>query len=235
MDLIKIALTALLSIVVLFFLTKLMGKKQMSQLNMFDYINGITIGSIAAEMATSLEADFLKPLVAMIVYGIFGMMISILTSKSIKVHRFVTGKPLILFDKGKIYKKNLTTAKLDTHDFLSQCRAKGFFDLNDIQTAFMETNGHISILPQAEKRPVNPYDLGLEVEAEKAVANVILDGNIMYKNLHFMGRDENWLKKELQKQKIDDVKNVFLAICDFQGQLTVFLKIKEEVDHDIFL
>ncbi len=235
MDLIKIAITAAGSVAALFVLTKFMGNKQMSQLNMFDYINGISIGSIAAEMATSLESDFMKPLVAMIVYAVLSVLISFLTNKSIKMRRILTGKPLVLFDSGKIYKKNLGIAKLDANDFLSQCRASGYFDLNDIQTAFLETNGHISILPLAEKRPVNPYDLGLEVKAEKAVANVILDGNIMYKNLRFMGKDENWLKKELKKQKIDSIKNIFLATCDFKDQLTVFQKVKENVDHDIFV
>ena len=97
MDLLNIALTSIGSIIVLFLLTKLIGNRQMSELNMFDYINGITIGSIAAEMATSLEDDFLKPLLAMIIYGVVTVLISILANKNIKLRRFFNGKTLILY------------------------------------------------------------------------------------------------------------------------------------------
>ena len=107
-DVLYILATSLGSIIVLFFLTKMMGYKQMSQLSMFDYINGITIGSIAAEFATSLEDDFLKPLTAMIVYAAMAFLISILCNKSIKMRRFFTGEPIILIDDGKIYKDNLS-------------------------------------------------------------------------------------------------------------------------------
>lgn len=93
MDLLNIALTSIGSIIVLFLLTKLIGNRQMSELNMFDYINGITIGSIAAEMATSLEGDFLKPLLAMIIYGVVTVLISILANKNIKLRRFSMVKP----------------------------------------------------------------------------------------------------------------------------------------------
>ena len=96
MDLLNVALTSIASIIVLFLLTKLIGNRQMSELNMFDYINGITIGSIAAEMATSLEADFLKPLLAMVIYGVVTVLISIIANKSIKLRRFLNGKTLVL-------------------------------------------------------------------------------------------------------------------------------------------
>ena len=107
MEILQILLTSLGSIIALFILTKIMGNRQMSELSMFDYVNGITIGSIAAEMATSLEDDFLKPLVAMVVYTLVAVLISILTCKSIKLRKIFTGRPLILYENHKIYKKNL--------------------------------------------------------------------------------------------------------------------------------
>ena len=128
MELINIVFTSLGSLLVLFLLTKIMGYRQMSQLSMFDYINGITIGSIAAEMATSLEDDFLKPLVAMIIYGIVAVLISLLTSKSIKFRRIVSGKSLILYDNNKLFYNNLKKAKMDIDEFLIQCRNNGYFN-----------------------------------------------------------------------------------------------------------
>ncbi len=137
MDLIQLGqtvLAALLSIVAIFLLTKLMGTKQVSQMTMFDYVVGITIGSIAAELATELE-DPVRPLAAMIVYGFTAVGISVLTNKSIRLRTAVTGKPLVLLENGVIYRENLKKARLDLHEFLTYCRIGGWFDLNQLRTA----------------------------------------------------------------------------------------------------
>ena len=136
MDLLKIVALSFGSVIFLFILTKLMGNKEMSQLSMFDYIIGITIGSIAAEMSTALENDFMQPVVAMAVYAI----VSILSYKSIKIRRIISGNSLILFDNNELYRNNLKKAKLDLNEFLMQCRTAGYFSLSDIQTAILEPN-----------------------------------------------------------------------------------------------
>ncbi len=107
MDLLKIVALSFGSVIFLFILTKLMGNKEMSQLSMFDYIIGITIGSIAAEMSTALENDFMQPVVAMAVYAIVSIIISILSYKSIKIRRIISGNSLILFDNNELYRNNL--------------------------------------------------------------------------------------------------------------------------------
>lgn len=152
MDLLKIVFLSLGSIIVLFILTKLMGNREMSQLSMFDYVVSITIGSIAAEMSTSLENNFLEPVIAMIVYGIVATAISYFTCKSIKIRRIVSGRGKILYDNGKLYRKNLIRSKLDLNEFLMQCRINGYFNLADIQTAILEPNGRISFLPVSRKK-----------------------------------------------------------------------------------
>ena len=111
-------LTALLSIAVMFLLTKLMGTKQVSQMTMFDYVTGITVGSVAAELATELEEPA-KPLTAMVVYGLVAVLISVTTCKSLKLRAWITGKPLVLLEDGVIYRKNLKKAKLDLSEFLT--------------------------------------------------------------------------------------------------------------------
>ena len=128
------ALSALASILVLFLLEKLMGDKQVSQMTLFDYMAGITIGSIAAELATELEEP-IKPLIALIIYGLATAGISILTSKSIRARAVVTGKPLILLEDGVIYRENLKKARLDLDEFLTYCRIGGWFDLNQLHSA----------------------------------------------------------------------------------------------------
>ena len=132
-------LTTLLSIAALFLLTKLMGAKQVSQMTMFDYVTGITIGSAAAELATELEKPH-KPLTALVVYALAAVAISLLTSKSLKARAALTGKPLVLLENGVIYRENLKKAKLDLNEFLTYCRAGGWFDLNQLQAAVFEHN-----------------------------------------------------------------------------------------------
>lgn len=221
MEIMKIVLTAAVSVVVLFLLAKAVGHKQMSQLDFFDYITGITIGSIAAELATELEKP-LQPLTAMIVYGIFGFGLSIVTSKFPRSRKYVNGSPSIIMDKGKLYRENMKKAKLDLSEFMMMCRQEGYFDLNDIQTAVFEYNGRISILPVSGKRPVNPEDMGLTPQTECISTELIMDGRILRDNLKRKGLDEKWLKKQLQQQGCKSEKEVFLGICDANNQLILY-------------
>ena len=177
------------SVIALFILTKLMGYRQMSQMCMFDYINGITIGSIAAEMATSLEENYVQPLTAMIVYALAAILLSWLSSRSIKARRVIEGKPLVLLNNGELYWENLKKAKIDVNEFLVQCRVNGYFDVSKLETVVLEGDGKISFLPKAAERPVTPSDLNLSAQQDYMVANVILDGKIMEENLRHTGND----------------------------------------------
>ena len=222
MEVLKVILTSVLSAAALFVIAKVMGHKQMSQLDFFDYITGITIGSIAAELATELEKPW-KPLIAMLVYGGITVMLTLIISKLPRLRKFINGTPTIIMSDGKLYRKNMKKAKLDLSEFMVMCRQEGYFNLSDIQTAIFEYNGRLTILPKATKRPVNPADMNLVPEAEKIRTEVIMDGRVMGENLKRMGLDENWLKKELKVQGYKNPKEIFLGICDSNNQLTVFL------------
>lgn len=234
MDIIHVILTSLGSLIVLFILTKFMGYRQISQLSMFDYINGITIGSIAAEMATSLE-NFTKPLTAMIVYTIVVVLTSKINEKSLVLRRFMTGNPIILLDNGQIYFDNLKRARLDLDEFLIRCRNSGYFDISKIQTAILESNGKVSILPISTDRPATPKDLNLTPAQETMVANVIMDGEILKKNLQHTGNDEKWLNSQLQSYGVSNISDVFLATCDANNKLNVYIKIEGPMKKDLFV
>lgn len=234
MNIIKIISLSLGSLVILFLLTKLMGNREISQLTMFDYIVGITIGSIAAEMSTSLENNFVEPVVAMLIYGIVSFSISFFTCKSLNMRRFFTGRAKILLDNGKLYRKNFKSAKLDLNEFLMECRINGYFNLSDIQTAILEPNGRISFLPKSLKRPATPEDLNLSPSKENIVYNIILDGVLLKENLEKSGNNINWLENNLKKQGISDIKKIFLATCDNQNNLSVYVKLDKKNKHDFF-
>lgn len=224
MTILKIIILSLVSLLVLFLLTKLIGNREMSQLTMFDYIVGITIGSIAAEMATALESSFWEPLTAMVVYGLVTYLIAVISSHSIKFRKVLSGTCSILYDNKKFYIKNFKKANLDISEFLMQCRINGYFNLEEIQTVLLEPNGRISILPISTKRPVTPEDLSLYPSQEQLVFNVILDGVIIEETLKKSGNNLTWLKNSLENQGFHKLEEIFLATCDQNNVLNVYLK-----------
>lgn len=209
MEVIKIIGLSLGSMLILFILTKIMGQREMSQLSIFDYMIAITLGSIAAEMATSLENNFVQPMVAMIVYATVNLTISFINIKFVKLRPLFSGRTLILYDNGTLFKENFKKSKIDLNEFLVQCRTNGYFNLSDIKTALLEENGKISFLPYTDKRPANPSDFNIKPKEESIVTNLVLDGKVMEHNLKELGFDKLWLNEMLQKQGIIKLDNIF--------------------------
>ncbi len=221
MDYIKIISVSLLSVIVLFIITKLMGHKQLVQLDFFDYINGITIGSIAAELATELENP-LKPLIATLVYGAVSILLSFITHKFPKSRKYINGSPTILLNGGKLYRKNMKKAKLDLSEFMLMCRQEGYFDLNDIRCAIFEHNGKLTVLPKSTNRPITPEDMNIKPKSECIFTELIMDGRIMEENLKRRGLDLAWLKCELNKNGYKSEKEIYLGLCNDNNKLTLF-------------
>jgi uncharacterized membrane protein YcaP (DUF421 family) len=215
---------ACISLVALFFVTKLIGKKQVSQLSLFDYVVGISIGNFAAEMTINLEASEVNGIVAVTIFGLIAFTVSYLTMKSVKIRKFFAGSPTLLVQEGKIITKNMRKVRFDVDDLLEVCRCNGFFNLNEIQYALMEANGEISFLPKADYKPVTAKDMNLKLNQDSLVANIILDGKVMKKNLENMNKDEEWLNKQLKVLGYYDMKNIILATLDASEKLIIYEK-----------
>ena len=224
MDFLVLCLTALASFGVLFLVAKFIGHKQIAQLDFFDYITGITIGSIAAEMATELEEPW-KPLTAMVIYGGVTLLLSIISNKFPRTRKYLNGTPTILMDHGKLYYENLKKAKLDLSEFMVMCRQQGYFDLTNIQTAICEYTGKLTILPVSSQRPATPNDMHIAVEQELLFTELIMDGRILENNLKRMGLDLTWLDKQLKQRDIQSPQDVLLAICDRNLKFVLYEKI----------
>ena len=222
MALAKILLAAVVSYAALFICAKVAGRKQISQLDFMDYITGITIGSIAAELATDLE-NMWKPLVAMAVYTLATWAMSRLSLALSRSRKYLNGSPVIVMDHGKLYRENMQQAKLELSDFMVMCRQQGFFNLADIQTAVYEYNGSLTILPVSARRPLTPEDMHLSPQQETILSEVIMDGRVLGENLRRMGLDEKWLARQLRSQGIDGPERVFLALCDREKHLSCYL------------
>ena len=211
MEIRNVIFTALLSVAALFIITKMMGHKQVSQLDFFDYVSGITIGSIGAELATELESPE-QPLIALGVWGLASAILNLIAHKFPRARKYINGAPAILMHENKLYRKNLKKSKLDLSEFLLLCREQGYFDLDAIQTAVFEHNGQLSILPKAASRPATPEDLKITVKNTHIGTELIMDGRVMGENLCRIGKDEGWLSSRIRMQGYTDPKEIFLAV-----------------------
>lgn len=224
MDFFYVFIKAVSSMVILFFFTKAMGRKQLSQLNLYDYIVGITIGSVAADISIDLETHFWHGVLVMFVYTIVSILISHFTAKSIKFRRFVTGVPIIVIEDGKIIEDNVEKSKLDINDLLQEARTNGYFDISEIEFAIMESNGKISFLQKSKYSPLTPSDAKVKVDYKGLCSNLVIDGHIMSNNLKIIKKDDKWLLTRLKKEGYNNPKDLLLVTCDSKEKLTVYKK-----------
>ena len=231
-DIWVITYRSLIAVLVLFIISRLIGPRQISELTFYDYIVGISIGSIAA-MAVERNIDMVDMAVSMVVFGGFAVLFAFLTTKSMTLRKMFSGKPSIMIYNGKIIEKALKKNNYDINDLLLNCRLQGYFKYEDIAFAVLETNGQLSIMPKADKAPLTPYDMALKPEKSALEYNLIIDGNIMSDNLKSYGKDEQWLKTQLKEQNVKNVGEVLLGVGDGNDKLTVFLK-SEVLPHNHF-
>ena len=218
---IEVSIRCFISLVSLFLITKLLGKKQVSQLSLFDYVIGISIGNFAAEISVSLDEPFMYGIVSILIFGLVAYFVSTLTMKSVKLRRLIIGVPTPIIQEGKILIKNLKKVKLDINDLLEECRINGYFDISEIEYALLEANGQVSILPKGEYQQPTMKDLKLKSKKQGLYSNVIIDGNIMYKNLEIYDKDKDWLLKEL-KVKGYKLEDILLATLDINDKLVIY-------------
>lgn len=227
-------LKSVFSVVTLFFLTKMLGKKQLGQLNMFDYIIGISIGNVVAEMSVNKEVIFWEGFVVMLVYTFFSLCVTFFTRKSILARRFIAGIPVVVMEEGKIIEDGLKEIKFDINDLLEEARINGYFDLGEVQYAIMEANGRLSFLPKSKYRSLTPDDMKMKPSNQSLSANLVIDGVIMENNLKYIKKDKAWLKSRLRNMGYSKTEDLLLVICDDKEKITVYEKNIKKSKEDCF-
>lgn len=223
-DFLNICFRTILILIILFFITKMMGKKQISELNFFDYVVGITIGSIAADISLDIEKDMLAGIAALFIYGFISYIISFISIKSIWARRFIIGVPTVLVEKGKIIESGLKKSKIDVNDLLMMARENGYFNLDEIDYALMEVNGNISFLPKEKEKPVTKKDIKIKCSNEGLTVNAIIDSKYMANNMKAINKDKEWLDHELKVNGYDNYDNILLATIDNNYKVTIYEK-----------
>lgn len=223
-DFLNICFRTILVLVILFFITKMMGKKQISELNFFDYVVGITIGSIAADISLDIEKNMIAGIAALFIYGFISYIISFVSIKSILARRFFIGVPTVLVEKGKIIESGLKKSKIDVNDLLMVARENGYFNLDEIDYALMEVNGNISFLPKEKEKPVTKKDMKIKCNNEGLTVNAIIDSKYMANNMKAINKDKEWLDHELKVNGYDNYDNILLATIDNNYKVTIYEK-----------
>ena len=217
----NVLIKGFLSLIFLFFVIKLLGKKQISQLNIFDYVIGISLGNIAAEMTVNDDITIINAFVAMAIYGLVSLFVSFITSKSIIARRFISGVPVVIIEHGKISREQLKRVKLDINDLLQDAREDGIFDITEVEYAIMEVSGKVTFLLKSDYDTVTKSDLKIHSKNKGLVANLVMDGNIMKKNLEAIGKNEVWLLKKIKEKNVK-IEDIFLLTYDNSDKMTIY-------------
>jgi len=219
---IEVAVRTLLAVVLLFVITKALGKRQIAQMSLFEYVTGITIGSLVAYISLEIETKWYLGLIALIVWSLVSLSIEFLQIKGKKMRDFLESKGRVLIKDGKVLEDNLKKERLSSDELMEQLRKKMVFKVADVEFAIMEPSGDINVLLTRENQPLTPKHLGIKVGPEQESQAVIMDGEIMDEPLATLGLSREWLNTELEKLGLA-IENVFLGQVDSYGELYVDL------------
>lgn len=221
-DIFSTIIRSILLIIGLFIITKLLGKKQLSSLSFFEYIVGITVGDIAGTLAMDPDLSLRDGIASLVVWSFVPLAISTISLRSRAFRKLVEGKSTTFIENGNILEKNMRKEKYNIDELLEQLRKKSVFKVADVEFASLDSNGELSVLLKKAKQPVKYEDIGMEVEEESAPVSVLIDGEIINKNLRRAGlcRDELIEKIHAKGYKLHQV---FFAEIDSNRNLNVDL------------
>ncbi|WML52939.1 DUF421 domain-containing protein [Neobacillus sp. PS3-12] len=217
---IHIIIRSIIFLLILLITTKILGKKQISELSFFEYVSGITIGSIAGEVITGLESNPYHGALAIVMFGLVTLLVDFLSLKSKTFRDVVEGRGTVIIKDGKILEENLKKEKYTLDEISALLRQKDIFRVADVEFAVLEPRGNLSALLKKENRPLTPKDLQIKTANEKEPQTIIMDGSILDEALRSSGKNRGWLQLELEKLGVT-LENVFLAQVDSYGELTV--------------
>lgn len=220
----RIFLQTTFAFITLFLISKVLGKKLISQMTLFDFFSVITLGSLTSFLVIEVKNSPGPIFLALLLWVIYLAILGVISLKNRKIRQFIVDKPLVLVQNGHILEENMGKSRIDLDSLLARLRAKNVFNLADVEFALLETDGQVSVIPKSQKRPVNAADLNISTTYEGLSTDLIIDGQIIYQNLEQVGLDLQWLKDQLIVQKINSVEDIGLAQLDTNGQLYIDLK-----------
>lgn len=200
---------------------KILGKQQISQLTFFDYVLGITIGSIAAELTTDLTSRAWPHWIGLLSWAALGYLMELITMKWRYAAKYIEGEPTIVIMNGKIMENALRKMKYRVSDLMELLRNKDVFDLNEVDFAIIEPNGQLSLLKKPEYEPLTAKDMNITKKSSGISTELIYDGILIEENLRQLNKDKKWIISQLKSMGIKDISEVFLATLNPAGSFYV--------------
>lgn len=220
----NILIRSAVTYIILVVFTRIMGRKQISQLTYFDYVVGITIGSIASVASVDKMVNMYEAIFSIFVWSVLTILISEINMKNIKMRLLVDSEPLLIIDKGKVIYKNMKKARYNIGDLLMQLRVKDIFYITDVEIAILEPDGKLSVLKKAEQVTLTAGDMNIKKPKTGMMVDLILDGKILSSHLNQIQKNEEWLLTQLKVRNITNIKDVVFAGLQADGQIYVVTK-----------
>jgi uncharacterized membrane protein YcaP (DUF421 family) len=218
---IDVVLQTLLSFFAILFIARILGRQQVAQLTVFEYINGITFGSIAATLATDTSPKSWPHFVGLVLFGALTYLMSLIATKSRTASKVIEGEPVLVVQDGKILEKNLTRFHYTVDDLTHLLRKKDVFAISDVKYAILETTGEISILKIPQKEYVKLEDLKLYGKREELETDIIVTGKIIYENLKKRNLNVKWLLDQLKLMGVSSLDDIYYATLDENDKLYI--------------
>lgn len=219
-----------IAFVTLLLLTRIMGRKEISQLTFFNFVSAISIGTIGASLAVDSTLSLRNGLIALLSWSIFTIILGWLNIKSDRARKLITGAPIILIKDGKIMEGNLKKTRLEVESLLGMLREKDIFSMKEVDYAIFETDGKLSVLKKTDMQPLTKKDTSTSSSITKVFTlptSLITDGQVLHGNLAKLNLNETWLDNQLQMAGVQSADQVFYAEVQDDGSLHVDLSENE--------
>ena len=204
--------------IIVLIVMRLMGKREIGQLQPFELAISIMIADLATIPMTDTGIPITNGIVPILGLLVMHLIIALINIKSIKAREIICGKPTILIYRGKIQQKALIKERFTINELEERIRSQNVVNIGDVEYAILETSGQITVIEKPNKRNTTPDDFGIMPEYEGIPYDLVVDGKIMYKNLEQIGKDYNWLKNEVNKFKFNP-EDALVVTIDGRGQI----------------
>ncbi|MBD2844931.1 DUF421 domain-containing protein [Paenibacillus sp. IB182496] len=202
---------SIISFFTLLIYTRLLGKQQMGNLSYFDYINGITIGSISGTLATDLSSKGWVHFIGLTSFVAITIVFQFVTVKSRYASKVIDSEPTIVVQDGKILEHSLSKMRIKYDELMVMLRQKSVFDITQVRYGILETDGSLSVLLASDYQSVSRKDMKLPPQETGMMTEVVVDGRVLHQNLSQRGKSLGWLKKEIKKRCPGGIKQVAFA------------------------
>ena len=218
---------AILIYIIVLIVMRLMGKREIGQMQPFELAISIMIADLASIPMTETGVLISNGIIPILGLLVMHLIISMLNIKSSKAREIICGKPAILVYRGKIDEKILKKERFTINELEERLRDNNIFNIGDVEYAILETSGQVTVIPKPNKRPTIPEDFNIEPQYEGIPYDLVVDGKVMYKNLEKIGKNYVWLKKQTEKFKIKPEEALIVTI-DGNNQFFCQAKGKKE-------